>query len=71
MMIVEKCVGSEILLEKLYIWHRFSIFLLEVSFCISKLKSATTMTSLIDVSKAWPIEVSIDNIEAGGEVGGL
>ena len=38
---------------------------------MSKLKSPTTMTSLIVVSKAIPIEVAIENIEAGKELCGL
>ena len=43
----------------------FNFFLLVVCFGISKLKSPTTMTSLIVVSKARQKEVSIDIIEAG------
>ena len=47
------------------------IFSLGFVFNMSKLKSPTIRISLIVVSKASPIEVSIDVKVADGEFGGL
>ena len=58
-------------IRKILIWQRVSIYLLEIGFRISKLKSPATMTSLIVVLKARPIEETVGNIETDEELGGL
>ena len=55
-----KCVGSLIICSKLNCWHKSVTFRLELSFRISRLKSPVIKILEMLVSKASPIESSID-----------
>ena len=55
-----KCVGSLIICSKLNCWHKSLTFRLELSFRISRLKSPVIKILEMLVSKASPIESSID-----------
>ena len=66
-----KCVGSLIICSKLNCWHRSLTFQLELSFRISRLKSPVIKILEMLVSKASPVESSIDDKIAFVELGGL
>ena len=66
-----KCVGSLINCSRLNCRHNLCIFLYEVSFKVSKLKSPVSKIFCMLVSKARLTESSIDDRTAFGEFGGL